>query len=111
MTYQVQFTDTTKTAITVQDSGLNNSTSVSFVGKNYAGYAPVIAENFLHLLENHANSTAPTNPVQGQLWYSTGESLLKIWDGTSWNSTGSVKKAGTLTPPTSNATGDRKSVV
>jgi microcystin-dependent protein len=106
MTYQVQFTDTTKTAITVQDSGLNNSTSVSFVGKNYAGYAPVIAENFLHLLENHANSTAPTNPVQGQLWYSTGESLLKIWDGTSWNSTGSVKKAGTLTPPTSNATGD-----
>jgi microcystin-dependent protein len=106
MTYQVRFTDTTKTAITVQDSGLNSSTSMSFVGKNYAGYAPVIAENFLHLLENHANSTAPTNPVQGQLWYSTGESLLKIWDGIAWNSTGSVKKAGTLTPPTSNATGD-----
>jgi microcystin-dependent protein len=106
MTYQVKFTDTTKTAITVQDSGLNNSTSLSFVGKNYAGYAPVIAENFLHLLENHANSVAPTNPVQGQLWYSTGESLLKVWNGTNWNATGSIKKAGTLTPPTSNATGD-----
>ena len=109
MTYQVRYTDTTKTAITVQDSGLNNSTSMSFVGKNYAGYAPVIAENFLHLLENHASSIAPTNPVQGQLWYSTGESLLKVnVDGTStgWKSTGSVKKATTLSPPTGNAEGD-----
>jgi microcystin-dependent protein len=106
MAYQVKYTDITKTAITVQDSGLNNSTSMSFVGKNYAGYGPVIAENFLHLLENHANSTPPTNPQQGQLWYSTGESLLKVWDGNNWNSTGSVKKAGTLTPPTSNAIGD-----
>jgi microcystin-dependent protein len=109
MAYQVKYTDITKTAITVQDSGLNNSTSMSFVGKNYAGYGPVIAENFLHLLENHASSTAPTNPVQGQLWYSTGESLLKVnVDGTSagWQSTGSVKKATTLSPPTSNAVGD-----
>ena len=106
MTYQVRYTDTTKTAITVQDSGLNSSVSMSFVGKNYAGYAPVIAENFLHLLENHANSTAPTNPVQGQLWYSTGESLLKVWNGTTWNSTGSIKKAETLSPPTANAIGD-----
>jgi microcystin-dependent protein len=82
---------------------------MSFVGKNYAGYAPVIAENFLHLLENHASSIAPTNPVQGQLWYSTGESLLKVnVDGTStgWKSTGSVKKATTLSPPTGNAEGD-----
>lgn len=106
MTYQVKFTDITKTAITVLDSGINSSTSVGFVGKNYSGYAPVIAENFLHLLENFANSASPTNPVQGQLWYDTTNSLLKVWDGTNWNSTGSVKKAGTLTPPSSNSIGD-----
>jgi microcystin-dependent protein len=106
MTYLVKFTDNTKTAITVLDSGLNSSTSVNFVGKNYSGYASVIAENFLHLLENFANGSAPTNPIQGQLWYSTTDSLLKVWDGTNWNSTGSVKKAQTTSPPTSNAIGD-----
>ena len=66
MPYQVNHTDTTnpaKPSYTVADQSLNTETDVTFVGKNYAGYGPIIAENFLHLLENFANSTAPTNPV------------------------------------------------
>jgi hypothetical protein len=54
MSYQVKHTETTnpsKPAITVQDQTLNTETSLTFVGKNYAGYAPIMAENFLHLLE------------------------------------------------------------
>jgi len=96
--YQVNYTETNnpaKPAITVADQTLNSQTDVTFVGKNYAGYAPVIAQNFLHLLENFAQpSPGPSSPVQGQLWYdnTTGVNLLKVWDGTQWNAAGAVKK-------------------
>ena len=105
MAYQVKYTETTnpaKPSITVADQTLNSETSLTFVGKNYAGYAPIIAENFLHLLENFARNTAPGTqpgdgqPVEGQLWYdnSAGVNLLKVYDGTTWNEAVSVKKAG-----------------
>lgn len=99
MSYQVTFTETTnpaKPALTVADQTLNSQTSLTFVGKNYAGYAPVVANNFLHLLENFANNNPPANPIEGQLWYdnTSGVSLLKVFDGTIWTSAGSVKKAG-----------------
>ncbi len=98
MAYQVKFTETTnpaKPTLTVNDQSLNLETSLTFVGKNYAGYAPIIAENFLHLLENFAKNTAPANPVQGQLWYDNNAdvNLLKVYDGTQWVNAGSVKKS------------------
>lgn len=106
MPYQVRFTETTnpaKPSITVNDQSLDKSTSVTFVGKNYAGYGSVIAENFLHLLENFARNTPPGTqagegqPVQGQLWYDNnpGKNILKVWDGTYWQEAGSVKKNST----------------
>jgi microcystin-dependent protein len=100
MSYQVKYTETTnpsKPPITVQDQTVNVDTDLSFPGKNYPGYGPVIAENFLHLLENFAKNSAPQNPVQGQLWYdnSAGVNLLKVYDGTEWSAAGSVKKATT----------------
>jgi len=99
MSYQVTFTETTnpaKPALTVADQTLNSQTSLTFVGKNYAGYAPVVANNFLHLLENFANNTAPENPIEGQLWYdnTSGVNLLKVFDGAIWTAAGSIKKAG-----------------
>lgn len=111
MTYQVKFTETTnpaKPTITVQDQTLNNETSLSFVGKNYAGYAPVVAENFLHLLENFAKNTEPPNPVEGQLWYdnSAGVNLLKVFDGAQWNPSGSIKKAATAPSVANSIIGD-----
>lgn len=108
MPYQVKFTETTnpsKPSLTVQDQDLNHQTSLTFVGKNFPGYGTHIAENFLHLLENFANSTAPLNPVEGQLWYDNGVNILKIYDGTTWSPTGSIKKA-TSAPTISNTTGD-----
>ena len=66
-------------AYTVQDGVVNTQTDLSFVGKGYAGYGELIAENFLHLMENFANTSAPTKPIQGQLWYdSTANRLMKI---------------------------------
>lgn len=108
MAYQVKFTEDTnpaKPSLTVDDQTLNAETSLKFVGKNYAGYAPVVAENFLHLLENFAKNSEPSNPIEGQLWYdnSAGVNLLKVYDGTTWNPAGSVKKADDQ-PSVSNST-------
>ena len=98
MPYQVKFTETTnpaKPSLTVADQSVNQETSLQFPGKNYSAYAPVIAENFLHLLENFAKNSAPPNPIQGQLWYdnSASENILKVYDGTGWTPAGTVKKS------------------
>ena len=111
MTYQVTYTETSNPAkppITVNDGQLNSQTSLQYPGKNYAGYAPVIAGNFLHLLENFAAPTAPANPVQGQLWFdnNAGINLLKVFDGTTWSAAGSVKKATTAPSVSSSIKGD-----
>lgn len=96
MPYEIRYTDAVnKGIITVEDGTINDETSLTFVGRNYTGYGQVVAENFLHLLENFANSTAPQRPVEGQLWYDTsvGVDQLKIYDGTNWVAAGGLKKA------------------
>jgi microcystin-dependent protein len=94
MAYQIRFTDQDKEPIVVEDNTIDQSTSVSFPGRNTTGYGQLTAENFLHLLENFVNTTAPTNPVEGQLWYDNTDGInqLKIYTGTTWTSAGGVKK-------------------
>lgn len=111
MPYPVYLTNrtlNTEPYTVVADQVVNNTTSLSFVGKNYAGYAQLIAENFLHLMENFSNSTEPLTPVEGQLWYdnTTGINLLKVYDGTRWNPAGSIKKATTAPTLTESINGD-----
>ena len=71
MAYTVNKTNSSATpnSYTVQDSILNSQTDISFIGKGYAGYGEIVAENFLHLLENFSNTTAPSKPIKGQLWF------------------------------------------
>jgi microcystin-dependent protein len=110
MSYQVTYTETTnpsKVPLIVADSSLNTQTSITFVGKNYSGYAPIVASNMLHMLENFASPTAPSTPVQGQLWYDNSVGLLKVYDGAgNWNAAGSVKKAGTAPSVSASTAGD-----
>ena len=73
---------------TVQDGVVNSQTDLSLIGKGYAGYGEVIGENFLHLLENFANTSAPSKPIQGQLWYDSSSNKLKVYNGTSFQTAG-----------------------
>jgi len=112
--YQVTFTETNnplKPPITVEDLTINTQTSMTFVGKNYSGYGPLLAKNFLHLLENFSGPANPANPVQGQLWFdnSTGVSQLKVnIDGTptGWTSAGGVKKSASAPTVATSIQGD-----
>ena len=69
---------------TLQDSTIDTTSSLTLVGRNYIGYGEIQNENFLFLLENFANITAPARPVSGQLWFDTTNSVLKAYDGTKW---------------------------
>ena len=66
----------------VQDSILNSETDLAFVGKGYSGYGEIVAEDFLHLLENFANTSAPNKPITGQLWYDESKQRLKVYEST-----------------------------
>ena len=111
MSYQVRYTDSTnldKPAITVEDNTVDSTTDLQFPGRNVTGFGSIIAENFLHLLENFANSSSPNSPVEGQLWYDNtdGVDQLKIYDGTQWVTAGGLKKASSAPEVANSNPGD-----
>lgn len=85
MPYTIDYSQSSKTAIVVNDGTIDTSTSIGLIGKNYTRFGETLNENMLHLLENFANSSAPTNPTEGQLWYDTANSQLKIYDNGVWS--------------------------
>ena len=85
-------------------AGFGAGTPLVLVGKNYAGYGEFLDENFLHLLENGASNVAPGAPLVGQLWFDTGASTMKVYNGTVFKTIGSATASATA--PGSNVTGD-----
>ena len=66
---------------TVQDATINTtSTALTLIGRDYAGYGAFLNENFVHLLENFAANTAPSQKLTGQIWYDTSVNTLKVWN-------------------------------
>lgn len=72
------------TLVVLQDAALDSSTSISLVGRNYVGYGEVQNENFVFLLENFANESAPARPIAGQTWFNTSNDVLNVYDGVTW---------------------------
>jgi len=78
MAYTINLTNGNVFA-TITDGTYNQSSSVTLVGKNYAGYGEFLDENFIQMLENFSNSTSPTSPLNGQLWWDSTNNLLKVY--------------------------------
>lgn len=107
MAYTIQFTDSSnKDPIIVEDGTINNETSLGFPGKNSIGFGQVIAEDFLHLLENFASPTEPSRPVEGQLWYNNDTNQLLIYDSTNWVPSGGLRKSINQPDPSEALEGD-----
>jgi len=103
MAYTINLTDGTIFA-TVADGTINTASSMILVGKNYAGYGEFLDENFIHLLENGANTTAPGAPLTGQLWWDKTANIMKVYNGTTFKTISAATAAATA--PSSNVTGD-----
>jgi hypothetical protein len=103
MAYTINLTNGTIFA-TIPDGTINTASSMTLIGKNYAGYGQFLDDNFIHLLESGANSTAPGAPLTGQLWWDTGGNLLKVYNGTTFKTISAATASSTA--PTNNVTGD-----
>jgi hypothetical protein len=88
---------------TIADGTINTtSTTLGLPGRNYAGYGQSLDTNFVHQLENFADSTPPANPLRGQLWFNTNDSTLYVCpsDGaaqSAWLALTSTSSGGTTT--------------
>jgi hypothetical protein len=103
MSYTINLTNGAIFA-TIPDGTINTSSSMVLVGKNYAGYGEFLDENFIHLLENSSNSTAPTAPLTGQLWWDSTNQLLKVYNGSIFKVISAATASATA--PASNVAGD-----
>lgn len=105
MAYTINLTDGS-TFATIADGTINNNSSMVLVGKNYAGYGEFLDENFIHLLENSSNTTAPPSPLVGQLWWNKTLDVMQVFNGTVWKTLGSATSSPTITPPSDPVSGD-----
>ena len=104
MSYTINLTNG-NLLVTIPDGTINNSAcSQVLVGKNYAGYGQFLDDNFVHLLENAANGTAPAAPLTGQLWYNTTTGVLQVYNGSVFKTLASANAASSA--PSSNSIGD-----
>jgi len=91
--------------VSIDDQTVNTTASdLRFVGRNYSGYGEIQNENFLHILENFANTTAPPRAIAGQIWFDSGNKKLKFFDGSNFKSAGSSEVSAS--PPAGLVSGD-----
>lgn len=104
MSYKINKTDGTL-LVELTDGIIDiTSTDITLVGRNYKGFGEAFNENFVKIIENFASSSAPSNPLEGQLWYDTSDDRLKIYNGTSFTTSGSPTVSATQ--PTNPVAGD-----
>lgn len=102
MAYTINLTNGT-ILTTVADGTVNStSSSLTLIGKNYAGYGDFFNENLIHLLENFADSSSPDTPLTGQLWWDSAGNL-KVYTGSEFRTLSTITSSSNQ--PTSSVTG------
>lgn len=82
--------------VTLADGTIDVATTdLTLIGKGYAGFGEKLNENLVKLLENFNNTTAPSNKVQGQLWYDKTNNQLNVYTGSKFKPVGSTTNSAT----------------
>ena len=94
MTYSILLTDGSTLTSVANGTVDQTATDLTLIGQNTSGYGLFINDNFVHLLENFANTSQPNHPIKGQLWYDTSQNILQIYNGTNFTPTGNTIVSG-----------------
>jgi len=114
------------TLTTINDFTVDISTSLVLSGRGVPNVGTSFANNLVHLLENFAFNSPPTNPLIGQLWFDTINNVIRVYDNkNNWdyfltspdpnnitlsnNNNASKLNAGTLTLMTQSGSGPQLS--
>lgn len=89
----------------ISDDTLDTSTSLTLLGRSFVGYGEIVAEDLVYLLENFANTTPPSNPLAGQLWFNTSSGVMNYYSGSSWQPVGGASTGINITQTTADNTG------
>ena len=71
------------------------TTSLALVGKNVTPYGEIEVQNLVKHLENFAKTTAPTNPVEGQLWWNITSGAINVFTGLQWKTVSGMTVSAT----------------
>jgi hypothetical protein len=104
MSYTINKTDGTKLVVLKDGTVDISTTDLALFGKSYAGFGERLNENFVKMLENFANTTAPAKKIRGQLWYDTLTNQIKVWNGNKFKPVGSSTNSSSA--PTNSNLGD-----
>ena len=104
MAYEINNTFGTK-IVSLADGTLDVSTTdLALFGKGYAGFGEKLNENFVKMLENFNNTSAPSNKIQGQLWFDKTNKQLNVYTGDKFKPVGSTTNS--TTSPSNAVQGD-----
>jgi hypothetical protein len=91
--------------VTLPDGTIDTATTdLTLFGKGYAGFGERLNENFVKVLENFNNTSAPANKIQGQLWFDQTNKQINVYTGAKWKPVGSTTNSATS--PTNAVQGD-----
>ena len=91
--------------VTLADGTIDVATTdLTLIGKGYAGFGEKLNENLVKLLENFSNTSAPSNKIQGQLWFDQTNKRLNVYDGTKFKPAGGPTNS--TSQPTNAVLGD-----
>ena len=91
--------------VTLPDGTIDTATTdLTLFGKGYAGFGEKLNENFIKVLENFNNTSAPVNKIQGQLWFDQTNKQINVYTGAKWKPVGSTTNS--TTSPTNAVQGD-----
>ncbi len=79
--FQITLTSGTLLAAVPENSTNTSAASISLFGRGVTEYGEGIQNNIVHILENFAGGSQPSNPIVGQLWFDTSQGSLKVFDG------------------------------